>query len=269
MPGEIMPPSSLIRLSLNAFLMTPRILAVLGLSLFLTACDPPKKSAPSAVVTAPPDTPILPVSVGDSWTYDVHLSIPADVTSPGAAEVDETYQRVRTYLGKISAAVGLPAVDCFEVTAPVTATEREFVEISNDRILMRGSMLMRPETTQPMWLSHPVPFVIAGMKPGTESPELQTQGGGLSRKTYVVSREDLTTQVGTFHTIHLLTTGQDGDIELRHSIWFAPGSGIIREEKTRTRHGQLLYQEEQSLSGRFKDGKGTRASIPQRLDLPR
>ncbi len=249
--------------------MTHRILALLALNLFLTACDSPKKSAPSAVEATAPDTPILPVSVGDSWTYDVHLRIPADVTSPGAAEVDETYQRVRTYLGKISAAEGLPAVDCFEVSAPVTATKREFVEISNDRILMRGSMVMRPETTQPMWLSHPVPFVIAGMKPGTESPELQTEGGALSRKTRVISREDLATQAGTFHTIQLLTTGRDGDIELQHSVWFAPGTGIIREEKTRTRLGQLLYQEEQILSGLYRDGKGWRASIPKRLDLPR
>ena len=215
-------------------------------ALLLDACDSPKKTAAHA--PARTEIPVLPVTRGDAWIYDVRLEIPAGVTSPGAAEVDTSHQRTRTYLGQISPAKGLPEVDCFEVVVPGAPAEREFGEISEDKILMRGSMIMRPETTRPMWLDHPVPFVVAGMKAGTESPEIQATGGSLSRKTQVVGRESVTIPAGTFPAIRLLMTGTDGELELRRTIWFAPGNGIVREEKTRYRKGKLIFRETQQLA---------------------
>ena len=202
-----------------------------------------------------PDVPLLPVSKGDVWIYNVHLAIPENVTSPGAAEVEQKHQRTRTYLGKVTPAEGLPEVDCFEVIVPASPAEREFVEIHDDRILMRGSMIMRPETTRPMWLEHPVPFVIAGMKAGTESPHIQATGGSLSRKTQVIGREEVTVPAGRFPSIRLLMSGSDGDLELRRTIWFSPGTGIVREEKTRYRLGKVIFRETQELA---KTSLGTR-----------
>ncbi len=230
--------------------MNPRILVFALLTVLLISCDRSKEPnvvlEPRADVKS--DVPLLPVTKGDVWIYKVHLEIPENVTSPGAAEVDQTYQRIRTYLGKISPAVGLPEVDCFEVTVPRSPVEREFVEIHEGRILMRGSMIMRPETTRPMWLDHPVPFVIAGMKAGTETPEIQVPGGSLSRKTQVIGREDVTVPAGTFPSIRLLMSGSDGDLELRRTIWFSPGTGIVREEKTRYRQGKVIFKETQELA---------------------
>lgn len=219
-------------------------------ALLLAACDASKKAvrpepAPEA---ARADIPILPASPGDVWIYDVRLEIPAGVTSPGAAEVDASHQRTRTYLGKISAAQGLPEVDCFEVVVPGAPAEREFVEISEDRILMRGSMIMRPETTRPVWFDHPVPFVVAGMKAGTESPQIQATGGSLSRKIQIIAREDVTVPAGRFPSIRLLMSGSDGDLELKRTIWFAPGTGIVREEKARYRLGKVIFRETQELA---------------------
>ncbi len=229
----------------------PRAFAALtAAALLLSACDASKKAAaknPAATTLAQQDTPILPVKKGDTWRYDVHLEIPADVTSPGAAEVDSSHQRVRSYLGKISPATGLPEVDCFEVIAPNSPAEREFVEITDDRILMRGSAIMRPETTKPMWLDRAVPFVIAGMKPGTQLPELEATGGGLSRKTQVVARENVTVPAGTFPAIRILMTGKDGEFELRRTTWFSPGIGIVREEKHRYLKDKLIFHETQQL----------------------
>ncbi|RYD17714.1 MAG: hypothetical protein EOP88_25135 [Verrucomicrobiaceae bacterium] len=216
----------------------------------ITGCDRTTKT-PEGAAAKPGqagDIPILPVTKGDRWVYDVRLEIPADVTSPGAAEVDANHERVRTYIGKVTPAEGLPETDCFEVSSLAAPTEREFVEILDDRVLMRGSMIMRPETTRPMWLDHPVPFVIAGMKAGTESPEINAPGGSLSRKTRVVSREDMTVPAGTFPSIRLLMTGMDGELELRRTIWFAPGTGIVREEKSRYRQGKLIYRETHVLT---------------------
>jgi len=227
------------------------VVALTTVSLLLNACDAGKKAAaqkPEPGSLAQQDTPILPVKKGDTWRYDVRLEIPADVTSPGAAEVDTSHQRVRNYLGKISPANGLPEVDCFEVIVPNAPVEREFVEIYDDRILMRGSMIMRPETTKPMWLDRAIPFVIAGMKPGTQLPELEAAGGGLSRKTHIVAREDVSVPAGTFPAVRILMTGKDGEFELRRTTWFSPGVGIVREEKTRYLKDKLIFRETQQLT---------------------
>jgi hypothetical protein len=121
---------------------------------------------------------------------------------------------------------------------------------------MRGSLVMRQEATKPMWLAEPVPFVIAGMKPGTAMPGFRTTGNGLSRRTEVIAREPVTVPAGTFETIRLLTTGRDGDLELRRTTWFAPRAGIIREEKIRYRGEALIFRETQELAAiRRKRGK--------------
>ena len=226
----------------------PAICFLLGL--LATSCDRSKKTEapiPADKSAAGQDIPLLRVKKGDSWNYEVHLEIPMGVSSPTAAEVDETFQRTRTYLGKISPANGLPEVDCFEVVVPGSPPEREFVEIRDDAILMRGSMIMRPDTTHPMWLNHPVPFVVAGMKAGTESPDINAPGGSLTRKTRVVARETIKVPAGEFPTIRLLMTGMDGELELRRTIWFAPGTGIVREEKTRYRANKVIFREFQDL----------------------
>ena len=231
------------------FPFLPAAVAVLA----LTACKAEKKATektltPSEEAFRGNDIPVLPVKKGDAWIYEVKLEIPSDVTSEGAAAVSTSHRRTRTYLGKISAAEGLPETDCFEVTVPGAPSEREFVEIHDDRILMRGSLIMRPETTKPMWLETPVPFIIAGVKPGTSLPEIKTSNGALSRKTQIIAREDITVSAGKFSCIRILTTGNDGEIELRRTVWFAPGKGIIREEKTRYRREKLLYRESQELA---------------------
>ncbi len=233
--------------------MNPRFLLAAAAMLALVACDRPRSAAPAADSPAKPavagsDVPVLPVSKGDSWTYLVKLTIPADVTSPGAAEVQTRHERTRTYLGRVAAAEGLPETDCFEVTVPGSPAEREFVQIENDRVLMRGSLILRPETTKPMWLEKPIPFVIAGMKPGTAMPEFRTSDGALTRRTEVIAREEIKVPAGAFPCVRLLTTGTDGDLELRRTVWFSFGKGIIREEKTRYRGDKLVFREVQELT---------------------
>lgn len=233
--------------------MNSRSFLTAVLSLALAACDKPRSAAP-ATTPAPqapaskPDVPVLPVSKGDAWIYQVKLTIPADVTSPGAAEVNTRHERIRTYLGKVAAAQGLPETDCFEVSVPGSPAEREFVRIEDDRVLMCGSLILRPETTKPMWLEKPIPFVIAGMKPGTAMPEFRTTDGALTRRTEVIGREEFKVPAGSFPCVRLLTTGTDGDLELRRTVWFSFGKGIIREEKTRYRADKLVFREIQELT---------------------
>lgn len=218
------------------------------LAVFPCACNPDASKSPA---TAPDgsiaDLPLLPAAPGDAWIYQVRLRIPAGVTSATAAEVDTTYQSVRTFLGKVSAGEGLPESDCFEVIVPGSPREREFVEIQTDRILMRGSQVMRSETTRPLWLEQPAPFVTAGMKAGDSLPDFVSMDGGIIRRTKIIGREDVTVPAGIFRCIRLLTTGSDGELDLRRTIWFAPGTGIVREEKARYRRNQLVLREVHEL----------------------
>jgi hypothetical protein len=216
-----------------------------AVTLALSACDPSEK--PTTAPAPKASSPLLPVVPGDSWTYQTRVEIPADITSPGAAAVDVSHRRTRTYLGKTSPAEGLPAVDTFEVLVPGSPAEREFVEIHDDRILLRGSIILRPETTRPLWFDQAVPFISADMQPGAESPEIQADGGSLIRKIRVVARENVSVPAGTFPSIEVLMTGTEGNLELHRSIWFAPGVGIVREEKARYQLGQLIFREIQEL----------------------
>jgi len=222
----------------------PSIL-VLCLCGFLTQCE--KQVAPKIDPPAS-DIPIITVRPGDKWHYQVRTRIPAGVTAPGSAEVDVTHERIRHFIGKVVPAEGLPEVDCFEVTTPGSPVEREFVEIHEDRILMRGSLIMRPEATRPIWLEPAVPFIIAGMQAGENLPEVEAVGGSRTRTTKVMAREEITVAAGTFQTIRLLMTGVDGSVKLKRYIWFAPGHGLIREEKSRYLNGTLLLEERVELT---------------------
>jgi hypothetical protein len=192
------------------------------------------------------DMPILPLNAGDWWKYKVSVEVPPGITSEGAAAVEIEHDKRRVYLGKISPGEGLPEVDAFDVTVPGQPLERELVEIHEDRIMMRGTA--RPDSdTKPVWLETAIPFVFAGMRPGMEMRPLSIQDGASKRVTKVVARESLEVPAGTYSCIRLLMTGNDGELELRRTTWFAPGIGIVKEEKTRYAGEKLLFRETTSL----------------------
>lgn len=192
------------------------------------------------------DMPILPLNTGDWWKYKVSVEVSQEITSGGAAPGDIEHVKRRVYLGKISPGEGLPEVDAFDVVAPGQAVERELVEIYDDRIMMRGTA--RPESGgKPMWLETAIPFVFAGMRPGIEMKPLSIYEGANQRIMKVVARESVEVPAGTFPCIRLLMTGNDGELELRRTTWFAPGIGIVKEEKTRYAGEKLLFRETSSL----------------------
>lgn len=192
------------------------------------------------------DMPILPLDAGDWWKYRVNVEVPPGITSEGAAAVEIEHDKKRVYLGKITPGEGLPEVDAFDVTVPGQPLERELVEIYEDRIMMRGSA--RPDKGgKPVWLETPIPFVFAGMRPGMEMLPLSIQDGASKRITKVVARESVEVPAGTYPCIRLLMTGNDGQLELRRTTWFSPGTGIVKEEKTRYAGEKLIFRETTSL----------------------
>ena len=227
------------------------LVSIIGFSCFavlLCSCDPEVADQTSfATDENIADVPLLNVASGDAWIYQVRLRIPAGVTSATAAEVDTKFRSVRTYLGKVSIGEGLPEVDCFEVMVPGSPREREFVEIHPDRILMRGSLIVRAGSSRPLWFDKPMTYVAAGMRAGDSLPAFVSMDGGIVRRTKVIGRENVTVPCGSFHCIRLLTTGYDGELDLRRTVWFSPGTGIVRVEKARYRRDQLVSREVSEL----------------------
>lgn len=200
------------------------------------------------------DTPLLRVKKGDAWVYSVQLFIPAGANIDNPKEVNQRYEMTRTYIGTNQPSPDVKEAQCFEVTIPGSPTMKEFVEIRDDVILLLGS-LVESDPPRLIWHSQPVPFLVAGMKPGTAFPEIKTTDESLVRNTDVIAREEVTVPAGTFSCIRLLMTGQDSGIEIRKTLWYAPQHGIIREESSRYVGEKLLYRETQELT-RFTKGSG-------------
>lgn len=193
------------------------------------------------------DSPILALKEGDTWTYRVRVEIPPGITSEGSAAVDLENEMQRVYLGKRRIGEKQPEVDVFEVTKGVEPVERELVEIFDNRILLRGSVVRTPEEDLVQWFETPVVFVFAGMRPGHGIANFSDAESGRERGVEVVARESISVAAGEFDAIRLLMTGSDGDSMLRKTIWFAPKVGIVKEEKSRYLEDRLLFRETTEL----------------------
>lgn len=224
-------------------------LAVAAIAIAAVSCEKPATPPPAGTTpdASSADMPVLPLKADDTWRYSVQVEIPAGVTGPDAPEVKLNSEVIRRYIGKVKPAADLPEVDCFEVSAPNSHTEREFVEITDRMILMRGSIVLHPDITAPSWLEPGVPFVFAGMKAGAALREVRAGSDRHVRNLQAVAREEVTVPAGTFPAIRLLMTGTDDEVELRRTIWFAFGTGIVREEKLRYGSGKLLVRETREL----------------------
>lgn len=222
-----------------------------GCSLLFGACDkektekPPETNAVTALAEEfrKTDIPILPIEKGDFWKYKVSIEIPPGVTSEGAAAVDFETEKTRTFIGEIKISEERPPVETFEVVVPGQPVERELVEIQQDRIMMIGTVRPEAEDTKPIWLDPPIPFVIAGMRPGQEMVPFTILEGTVKRGLKVVAREEIEVPAGKYRSIRMLMTGNDGQFELRRTTWFAPGVGIVKEEKNRYAGEKLLFRE--------------------------
>ena len=161
------------------------------------------------------DIPILPLTVQDFWLYDY------------------------------------PDTGCFEIEAKGTPVEREYVDINDERVMMRGSGSVGSAEIKPLWLDPGVLLVRAGLLGGETLPPIEIKdpasGAVVRRLIQIIGRESIETAGRKFNTIRILMTGTDGGMELRRTIWFAPHYGIVKEEKSRFINDQLVLKETSEL----------------------
>lgn len=219
----------------------------------LGACEKKQQPAKAADISElsaelqKEDMPILPVKKGDTWEYKVEVALPEGAIPEGTPGEAVVGVKTRTYLGKIQLDGDYPEVDAFDVKVPGVATERELVDIFDDRILMRGTIHPEIPDAKPIWFEEPIVFVFAGMRPGVDVAKFSVEDGSRERKIQVVGREKIAVEAGEFLAVRLLMTGRDGAFELRKTTWFAPKIGVVKEEKIRYRGDKLIFRETTEL----------------------
>jgi hypothetical protein len=197
------------------------------------------------------DIPILPLTVQDFWLYDVKIQIPAGVQHKDSPAVNQSFERKRSYIGKVKPGADYPDTGCFEIEAKGTPVEREYVDINDERVMMRGSGSVGSAEIKPLWLDPGVLLVRAGLLGGETLPPIEIKdpasGAVVRRLIQIIGRESIETAGKKFNTIRILMTGTDGGMELRRTIWFAPHYGIVKEEKSRFINDQLVLKETSEL----------------------
>jgi hypothetical protein len=196
------------------------------------------------------DMPMLPISTGDTWVYSVTLHVPENAQNPGSPLVNQSFERKRTYIGKVKPTGRTEEADCFEIEATGSPVEREYVEITEDALKMRGSEVVGNTQNLPLWMEPAVTLVQAGVQEGESLAPLKITdprtGAEYSRQIQIIGRETVKTPAREFFSIRILMSGKDGKenpIDMRRTIWFAPGVGIVKEEKARYVNDELLMKE--------------------------
>lgn len=236
------------------FMFTPYLPALaLGLILSsLVSCKRPPEEVVEVEIdpAAAADTPVMKVEPGQRWRYRVTIENPKDRRSGGP--VDAQFERERTYLGKIAPTNDKPAVDCFEVVTKDAATVREFVKIEPGSVSLLGqSVAAGGGETSVVWFAEPIPFFRAGLQAGDSLPlVLLDKTEKLWRVIRVISREKVTVPAGEFDTVRLQMVGRDGEVALRKTYWYSPGTGLVREERVREIENQPVLVETEELIAR-------------------
>lgn len=223
------------------------------------------------------DIPILPVSVGDTWIYEVKVQMPEGVTSDGKAVEGAVFERKRTYIGKVKPSAQHPETGCFQMEAKGAPIEREYVDIDDERVTMRGSGVEGSAEIPPLWLEPGVLLVRAGLLGGESMPPIKINdpksGAEVMRLIQIIGREPVKAAGREFETIRILMTGLDGKkseqavggSELRRTIWFAPHYGIVKEEKSRFINDHLVLKESIELKSiQMKNDLSKQSKLPEK-----
>ncbi|MGJ8633129.1 MAG: TapB family protein [Luteolibacter sp.] len=224
---------------------TPLLIAMLVAS--TVGCRKPDTSQNLAETETQP--PVLSVSPGDFWNYSVERSVPAGILHDDSPAKSDIQTLRREYLGKIHFEGRQEPVEAFQVTGTGgIPTVQELVEIFPDRIMSLG--YFRPDSGMPapVWNPQPIPFFVASASQGQIIGNFQTPGGKSGRQLKVIAHETVSVPAGDYPAVLLLLNDNEiTGIEVLTKTWFAPGVGIVKEEKSRFIKGKLVTREITSL----------------------
>lgn len=206
------------------------------------------------------EAPLLLLTRGDSWEYQVTVEAPHGASMPGGDDVTirktadgvkASFKKTRIYIGKTKAKTGGAELDTFQIVRSGRVMEFEFSDFQKDAIYALGSKDTTKKDSKVILLNKPLLVYASANKPGDQW-EIKSGDGVktamFTRKFRVFGEEEVRVPAGTFKAIRIVMTGQSGPTEIKRTIWFAKGKGFVKEEKTYYSESKRLIHQVMELS---------------------
>lgn len=210
---------------------------------------------------------LLTLTKGDRWDYQVTVEAPRGAQMPGGEGVTlketpdgmtASFQKSRIYLGKTTPKKDGAELDTFQMIRNGKILEFEFSDFQKNEIYALGSKDTTKKDSQVMLLSQPLLVYSSKNQPG-DKWEIKSGDGKttplFTRKFRIFGEEKVTVPAGVFNAIRIVMTGQSGPTEIKRTVWFAKGTGFVKEEKTYYSAKKRLIHQRMELS-KFTKGKG-------------
>lgn len=200
------------------------------------------------ILSAADSAPIWSPAVGDSWVYQVSVTVQEGTQLPNnipGQEIEKlegktraSYTQTMVYrglqpVGKDKGETKAPAGHAFTVSNGDKLEETQFMSITDTSIDALG---VQPAGKDLKSLTKPIPVARSNWKGGESFAFMldHIENGKkmrMVRKCRVLGWETLETKAGKFKALHVQVTGLNGLVELKRSYWFTPGTGFIKEVK--------------------------------------
>ncbi len=212
------------------------------------------------------EAPLLELTKGDSWEYEVTVEAPRGATMPGgegvaikrtADGIRASFKKTRVYAGKTKPKADSGELDTFQMVRSGKIVEFEFSDFRKDAIYALGSKDTTKKDSQVIILNQPLLVYSTANKPGDQW-EIKSGDEKTSplftRKFRVYGEEEVKVPAGTFNAVRIVMTGQSGPTEIKRTVWFSKGNGFVKEEKTYYSDSKRLIHQVMQLS-KFTKGK--------------
>lgn len=218
-------------------------------------------------VLADDEAPLLSLTKGDRWEYQVTVEAPRGATLPTGKDVSikktadgvqATFKKSRVYVGKLKPKKDGKEVDTFQMVRAGKVVEFEFSEYRDEAIYALGSKDETRKDSKVILLAQPLLVYSSANQPGDQWEIKAGEGGtasAFSRKFRVFGEEEVRVPAGTFQAVRVVMTGQSGPTEIKRTFWFARGKGFVKEEKTYYSSNKRLIHQVMELS-KLTKGKG-------------
>ena len=185
--------------------------------------------------------------VGDVWVYEVTVEAPREAGLPqgegielreGIEGKEAFYVQTREFLGKVAAGAEDVKYDAIATKRGGVVEKIDFMEITPTAIYARGSKKEGKDPGAYLILKSPLLLISTLSSPGDEwkvdsdaaEGEDKAEGPRFKRDFRFFGKDKVQVPAGEYEALLVRIAGQNGETEIRRSLWFQPGLGLVKEE---------------------------------------
>ncbi len=203
---------------------------------------------------------LLNLTKGDTWEYLVTVEAPHGASMPAGKGITikktpdgvrASFKKSRVYAGKTKPKADRGELDTFQMVRAGKIVEFEFSDFQKDAIYALGSKDTTKKESPVLLLNQPLLVYSKANKPG-DKWEIKSGDGKSSplftRKFRIFGEEEVTVPAGAFKAVRIVMTGFSGQTEIKRTVWFAKGTGFVKEEKTYYSNSKRLINQTMELT---------------------